>query len=319
MYLNEFKYSNNERFKIRNNQIIKGSFKIENELGKGSFSNVFKIYDIELNKNFALKVAKKNNADILKDSLNEINLLSNLKEKENHNITKIYKYFYHDDHLCVVFKLYHFSLGKYLKKYGGFSYYKTFHILKQLLSTLDYLQTNTIIHRDIKLDNILFKDKYLSDIILIDFNIATKLKDTKNTCRKVQTFWYRAPEIYLELNYDYRLDIWSLGCIAFELFFNQILFKCYCEERLFIEHNLYIDFPENDFIKKMPNNYSSLYDSISDPTIVKCNNLYYSPKKNQFIEKYMKKKDSKKVLDFVFKCCKWDCFKRPFAKQIIIN
>ena len=190
-----------------------------------------------------------------------------------------------------------------------------------MLITLDYLQINDIIHRDIKLDNILFKDNYLSDIILIDFSIAkysTDIINCKNK-RKVQTFWYRAPEIYLNMDYDCRLDIWSLGCIAFELFFNEILFKCYCEERLFIQHNLYLDFPSQQFIKSMPNKYSIMYNSVTDPSFIKSNNLFYACKKKYLIEKYMKKKDCKTILDFIFQCCQWNCFERPFARDIKIN
>ena len=42
---------------------------------------------------------------------------------------------------------------------------------------------------------------------------------------KVVSLWYRAPELLLKMPYNYKIDIWSLGCIYYELIHKQVLFK----------------------------------------------------------------------------------------------
>ena len=78
-----------------------------------------------------------------------------------------------------------------------------------------------VLHRDIKPANILL-NRYLQ-VKICDFGLSRTCSD--NTDKKlrshsshVQSRWYRAPEvIILEKNYDTAIDMWSIGCIAYQL------------------------------------------------------------------------------------------------------
>jgi len=95
-------------------------------------------------------------------------------------------------------------------------------IMRQILSGLQYLHENNIIHRDLKPGNIL-TNKAFDTFKITDFGISTQVKENmtnvKRTC--AGTPWYMAPEVILNDPYSYPADIWSLGCLCFELFSGQ--------------------------------------------------------------------------------------------------
>jgi serine/threonine protein kinase len=59
----------------------------------------------------------------------------------------------------------------------------------------------------------------LDEIKIVDFGICTKVKDSETFKQRtlLGTPWYMSPEVILEKPYAYEADIWSLGCILYEL------------------------------------------------------------------------------------------------------
>lgn len=100
---------------------------------------------------------------------------------------------------------------------------KSFHppLLKlamtQILLGLEYIHGQGIIHRDLKPENILWcEDKMRMKIADLGMCCAHNRKRSKKS--GCQTPRYRAPEVYaLWTDYNYKIDIWSLGCIFFEM------------------------------------------------------------------------------------------------------
>jgi serine/threonine protein kinase len=89
--------------------------------------------------------------------------------------------------------------------------------LKQILSGLNICHSNRIIHRDIKPQNILIGiDENLK---LADFGLARGLSvPGLPLTKEVVTLWYRAPELLLEATqYSFPVDMWSVGCIFWEI------------------------------------------------------------------------------------------------------
>ena len=84
---------------------------------------------------------------------------------------------------------------------------------------LEYMHTRKIIHRDLKPGNILlFKKDFKITAKLCDFGLSKPYTRQGDQTPGVVTVTYRAPEILLsDPNYDYKVDIWSLGCIFYEL------------------------------------------------------------------------------------------------------
>lgn len=94
-----------------------------------------------------------------------------------------------------------------------------FDIITQIIHGIQYLHYNNFAHRDIKPENILVNEHL--QIKITDYGIS-KLDYTQTTDKPldtdyVQTLWYRAPEVFFLKRCDDKADMWSVGCIMFEL------------------------------------------------------------------------------------------------------
>lgn len=99
-----------------------------------------------------------------------------------------------------------------------------------MVQGLKYMKNKVIIHCDMKPENVLFTDEQYNNIKIIDFGASCEHCSTGFTY--VQSRYYRAPEILLGKDYDFGVDMWSLGCIAYELISGSPLFPAHDENEL---------------------------------------------------------------------------------------
>ncbi|KAJ0401081.1 hypothetical protein P43SY_005686 [Pythium insidiosum] len=98
-------------------------------------------------------------------------------------------------------------------------------IMLSILHAVEHLHAQSLVHRDIKLSNVLY-DRY-GAVKLADFGLARELATARDEplTPKVVTLWYRAPEILLGCDrYTTAVDVWSCGCIFAELLLQDPLF-----------------------------------------------------------------------------------------------
>ena len=197
-------------------------FNITKYLGKGGEGKVYLAEDC-INRDFvALKQYECSLADsssLLKILINEVKMM---KKMCHPNIVKYFGLHIPDDSfegMSVYNVVMEFieggSLADKLKVSGAFSIKDIINVTKDILEALVYLHSKNIIHRDLKPSNVLGNDIFK----LSDFGICTQVKELETIPRSfVGTAWYMAPEVILQEPYSFSADIWSLGCLVYELY-----------------------------------------------------------------------------------------------------
>ncbi|KAI9021091.1 kinase-like domain-containing protein, partial [Hyaloraphidium curvatum] len=133
-------------------------------------------------------------------------------------ILELYAYFEDAEHVYLVMELCSGGeLYRYLQQRGSpLSEPEARMVMLQLISGLQYLHAHGIIHRDLKLSNLLLTDK--GDLKIADFGLAVKIEtidgEQKTMCGTPN---YISPEIVSRQPYGLAADVWSLGCLLVTL------------------------------------------------------------------------------------------------------
>ncbi|XP_053662077.1 serine/threonine-protein kinase PRP4 homolog [Anopheles marshallii] len=216
-------------YRVRIGEILDNRYVVANYTGQGVFSTVVKARDQARGNAFVAVKIIRNNEIMHKTGLRELEILKKLNDadpSDRYHCLRLYRHFFHKQHLCMVLEPLSMNLREVLKKYGknvGLHIKAVRSYTQQLLLALKLLKKTGILHADIKPDNILVNENNLV-LKLCDFGSASSITDNEITPYLVSRF-YRAPEIILGLAYDYGIDMWSAGCSIYELYTGKILFS----------------------------------------------------------------------------------------------
>lgn len=100
---------------------------------------------------------------------------------------------------------------------GRFSEQHCAEVAAQLLQALVYLHDRHVVHRDVKLENLIFENQDENSIRLIDFGLATTLDPPKKLAHSCGTLDYAAPEMLAGRPYDQSVDVWSAGVCVYTM------------------------------------------------------------------------------------------------------
>jgi dual specificity protein kinase YAK1 len=234
-------------------------YRVVSLLGQGTFAQVFQCVHVQTGNLVAVKIVKNKPAytrqagmevDVFRALQDEggestsgsLSLSSKSSVARGDYMVNLECYFFHRSHLCLVFEQLSLNLYEVLKRrqFRGFPLSVVRSIIRQAMAGLKDLSSKSVVHCDMKPENVLMVSE--SDVRIIDPSHSSdagghspdmkegvvpriKLIDFGSACFEgysshtyIQSRFYRSPEVLVGIPYDSAIDMWSLGCVAAELF-----------------------------------------------------------------------------------------------------
>lgn len=231
-----------------------GDYEVVKPIGKGKFAVVYRAFRISDNETVALKrISVDSIDDKARDKcLKEVKLLQSL---DHPNVIRYLDSFITDNDLVIVVEWaaagdLKRQLRKAQERGVGFEERIIWKYFSQMCDAMLHLREKRIMHRDLKPANIFLT---LDGTVKVgDLGLSRELSEhTVQAHSKVGTPLYMSPEVLRGDGYDFKSDIWSLGCMLYELAMLKSPFK---SEGLNL-YSLFQKISQGDF-QPLPENYS---------------------------------------------------------------
>ncbi|KAM9461680.1 serine/threonine-protein kinase 33 isoform 2-T2 [Clarias gariepinus] len=248
--------------RLKDDADVQKIYSFGRKLGQGRFGVVCEATHVETQKKWAIKKVNKAKAGSsgVKQLEREVNILKQVKHK---NIIHLEEVLETPERMYLVVDLCEGEdLKKLLKKKKCFSEDETRNIISSLANAIVYLHRLDIVHRDLKLENILVDSYHQSDnhtiidIKITDFGLSVQKGGVGiwnmlyTTCG---TLTYMAPEVISGYPYSQLCDMWSIGIIMYMLLSGEPPFKSSSVEQML------------EMIKKAELNFSApVWSSVTD-------------------------------------------------------
>ena len=194
------------------------NYKIKEILNQGIFGTVFKVLNENDNQIYVLKQI------IINDKDNDLELAENeaniLKSINNENVVKYYDSFLEGNSFCIIMEHRgNHDLRKFISdckvQNKSIEVENIISIVLDICNGFEEIHRKKIIHRDLKPENLFMTND--NKIKIGDFGISKQLKNTIHGYSFGGTFNYTSPEILQKIPFTNKIDIWSLGCILYEI------------------------------------------------------------------------------------------------------
>ncbi len=199
---------------------VNGHYRIDERIGSGGFSIVYRAYDIRTNSMVAVKIFAPERG-LEQEDINQFKREYDLTNSLSHPyLLRATDYFVHDESPCLVFTyMARGSLYQKIRSGGLLSETEIAKIIVQIAGGLQYMHAKrpvAILHNDIKPDNLLIN--YSGDYVLTDFGISMEMRNTlmRASNAKGHTLNYTTPERILMKPYSSASDIFSFGVVLYE-------------------------------------------------------------------------------------------------------
>ena len=240
-------------------EVLGNRYEIEEKIGEGGMSVVYKARCNKLNRYVAVKVLKKemsDNEDIVNKFKREATAIAALSDN---NIVNILDVGSQDDVNYIVMEYVKGkTLKELIKQFGKLNYETAITIAIQIAKALECAHKNNIIHRDVKPQNILVTEEGL--IKVTDFGIAksTSSATLTNTTTIMGSAHYFSPEQAKGTLVDNRTDLYSLGVVLYEMVTGRVPFEADSPVTIALKHIQEEVVPPKQINSKIPESLNKL-------------------------------------------------------------
>eukprot|EP00605_Chrysophyceae_sp_TOSAG23-4_P002672 GSChrysophyteH1.ASY1.ANO1.2948.1 assembled CDS len=236
-------------------ELVKQTYKFDKSLGAGASGDVYLVTHKKTKEQFACKIIKKNGD--MNDAESMATEIEIMKRIRHQHVVTLYELYESSSCMWLILELVDGGdMNFFIGAHQNYSERVIAHHFRQILEGLHYLHSQGVVHRDMKLDNVLIKgDPEYGDVKIADFGLSALVQmgnsgydRTASSKRKafngLQEVWgtacYFAPEL-IDRKYGPQADMWSAGCILFEMLSGEHPFDAEDDEDLFslIRHARY--------------------------------------------------------------------------------
>mmetsp|Transcript_8615 Transcript_8615/g.12774 ORF Transcript_8615/g.12774 Transcript_8615/m.12774 type:complete len:520 (+) Transcript_8615:2369-3928(+) len=210
-----------------------GSYELKSKLGKGTFGTVYLGKHLPSRNKIAIKMISRQGLRQDQQNRLEQEILCQ-RSVESEHIVKLIDVQKTDNNFYLILEYCAGGdLGQFMQENGPVEEPVAQRWMQQLISGLKALKEKSIIHRDLKLQNILMSENSTSAVLkLADFGMSRFLEDDLAQSW-LGTPLYMAPELFTrEGGYDMKADVWSLGIVFFEMLTGEAPFRAKRKEEI---------------------------------------------------------------------------------------
>ncbi|KAH7566685.1 hypothetical protein JRO89_XS08G0216100 [Xanthoceras sorbifolium] len=297
-------------------------YEVVRKVGRGKYSEVFEGVHCTDNEKCIIKILKpvkkkkiKREIKILQNLCggpNIVKLLDIVRDQQSKTPSLIFEYVNNTD-----FKVLYPTLSDYDIRYYIYELLKASYPFPRVsieeLNALDYCHSQGIMHRDVKPHNVMI-DHEQRKLRLIDWGLAEFYHPGKEYNVRVASRYFKGPELLVDLqDYDYSLDLWSLGCM-----FAGMIFR---KEPFFYGHDNY------DQLVKIAkvlgtdelNAYLNKYRIELDPHLAALVGRHSRKPWSKFFNVDNQHLAVPEAVDFLDKLLRYDHQERPTAKEAMVD
>jgi dual specificity tyrosine-phosphorylation-regulated kinase 2/3/4 len=248
-YQQKSTYTSDNRIELLVDDAIDYRYQVHSRLGKGAFGNVYRCSDHKRDLDVAVKVVR-NERRFHKQAKIECDIhdLFNQPWDDGNReyVINMLKAFQFRDDIYMIFPNFGVDLYHYYKKNDiPIDDIKAFG--NQIARGLSFIHSHSIIHMDIKPENIMIRGKHLK---IIDLGSSIIMPEGKAIYKDyIQSRYYRCPEVVFNLEITPKIDIWSFGCILYELLTKKPLFPARSMNELALYHIHVLGYPLSTMTK----------------------------------------------------------------------
>ncbi|EKE37169.1 hypothetical protein ENUP19_0040G0021 [Entamoeba nuttalli] len=187
-------------------------------VGKGGFGDVYKVQRIDEQGYVALKVLKHSVEERSEKMGIEV---ARMKLWDHPNLIKMIGCWLFGNQVFISMEYCSLGTLKTIIKNQPMPLQDIAYVIQCTLKGLEYIHKQGFIHRDIKTTNIMLDGNY--NVKIIDFGLVVRINS--NPSNRAGSKSYMAPEVIKQIPYNEKVDVWSIGCVAQELFETQPPYK----------------------------------------------------------------------------------------------